>query len=622
MSCALWRLHESIDRNDSNELFLLSSQPEIRKVAQKLNITVRSPRELRDLIVAREERIDLDTFGDLEQEFGVVRNNAYTVKTVKIEQSGDVHASSAVNQEQNGDEKPSEGAERQKELARSREAPRDSQSQHQDSVTVKTLGVKASEGSVTGLNKTKTSQMISSQIDREHQDINESMPSVNGVKKTKVEETPNADTMKGTQSNPDGYSAPMASHGSLPLPIVSKSEQQIMSYAVAAGGQPSQQASKPLAAAPAPALAPEEPEDSDEEVVVFVPQPKRFSAQKKPAQQSLRPTTPNVQPPKNPIQQSSRPSTPGAQPQNSHSDRSPKPSPRPVHSQPKPKHANRGRNPTVIAHGHPQPSGQPTVIDPDAFGRSFAVNPNPNPRPSHNGRSHHRPRASFENVQLSQGHGNSRQHGSRPSPPRDMVQLQSPRLSPNVKKAKNHGSPNPRSHSAQPTSPQRRSITPEPEATAPRGHGSNHAHPKPVVQPKTLKARMVDSEEFIPGKAIAEAQFGPIGTPPPKSNDSKASEKSTARPTIQVRPKVPEPGSTESDNFIPRSLMPVIEPKAQKVEVNGFVPRTAMAASRIKAQIPEPTYLEPRASMPEVQYVLKTGSTRAATRGRGRLWMP
>ena len=70
MSCSLWRIHESIHRNDENQVFVLTNQPSTKDVAHKLNITVRSSKELAASIKEATITADMNISGDLEREFG------------------------------------------------------------------------------------------------------------------------------------------------------------------------------------------------------------------------------------------------------------------------------------------------------------------------------------------------------------------------------------------------------------------------------------------------------------------------------------------------------------------------------------------------------------------------
>ena len=320
-------------------------------------------------------------------------------------------------------------------------------------------------------------------------------------------------------------------------------------------------------------------EDSDEEEIVFKPQPKRYSAQRKPAQQNTRPSTPKTQTPQKPDDTSSESATLKSQ------------------SQPQQKPVNHGRNTMVIGHGHPRPTSSPTVIDPDAFGRNFAVNTNPSPHGLHNPRSHHRPRSSAQSGQGPQPPRSPRRQNARTSPPRQ-PQENAHRLSPG---------PEPSSEQAVRTSPHRRSK---------------------VVGTETGASRNVES--FVPAQSVERQP----SLPAPKQFKTdvfvpRSSASNVSLSDIQPTPSMNRSRDYQTAGFVPRSQLTQTPPNSTALgpkvfEPSDFVPMSAMPATlyKPKAPAPEPDYIEPRASMPDVEYVLKSGSTRASARGRGRLWTP
>jgi len=607
MSCALWRLHESIDRNDSNELFLLSDETAVRNVAQKLNITVRSTKELSVLVTAKAKRPEIDTFGDLEREFGVPSSSKQTngevqhINTdiddsmeheekmndsISSDETAKTENSRVIDEENNAEwEQPAE------ELS-----SKIGKSGNEQSPTERPLIEQSSMSLVEGNASDKSAS---------HKgfpnSVNDSTLNMNGANGNEAECFLETEGQRTPEATPDASGSSISDQATK-LPR-SSPDQSIASAAVPLGSSAAMQT-------PPPSVQVEhESEDSDEDVVVFVPQPKRSSVQKKPAQQSSRPSTPLTQPQQQKVV-----------------DQSPRPSPPTAQHQAKP--ASRGQNPIVVSHGNPPPTAAPTVIDPDSFGRSFAVNPNPGPRTIHNSRAHHRSRPSVENTLFPQGpRGSPRQNSSRISPSRQS-RTNSPRNSPAPEPKDETVGPQ-KSH-VQRKSPHRRSKALETEVTGPRGHGANHANSgvQLLIQQKALTARMVESEEFVPRSAFTEAKLDPIGTL--KATGVTGSQVFVSRdvkPAVQIKPKAHKSSVVESEDFVPRSSMHAHPAKQQTAkpcvfEPDDFVAKTAMPASQYKQQIPETDAVEPRLNMPEVQYVLKSGSTRAAMRGRGRLWIP
>jgi len=618
MSCALWRLHESIDRNDANELFLLSDQPEIRTVAQKLNIIVRSSKELGVLITAKAKRLDLDAYGDLERDFDLPRRviNRPELKPITHVEGQEAPEKSESNGTKSEDSKNASESREEKGKTLDDNASEDEgnavpskdseephgrkSSENEDEETpAKVTVAKMLENSATVLGLTDL--IAKSEPDgngkrQEETASNGSSPNTSDADHSDIaalrHQKPDEAQTKADSAASNSFSSKNASTYSTP-------ENRILKY----DSSPARSSALPPLLRPnAPA---QEPEDSDEEVVVFVPQPKRFSNHKKP------------------IQQNSRPATPITQPHKQFFDQSPKASPIAAQVQSKP--PSRGRNSTITSHGHPQPTSAPTIIDPDAFGRDFAVNTNSGPRTLPNHRPHHRQKRSTENAQLTPNSHDRRQHDPRISPNRQLPHTRSPRLSP-ARQPNSEEGQSTQSQRPHRTSPQRRSKPSEPKEATFRGRGPNHANPGANPELKSLATRMVESEEFVPRSAFTESQNGSMFAQPSIVEPQNLIPKA-ASPAIQDKPTTPKAQFVKPESFTPRNSEPtsqnkprVIEPRASGAD--GFVPRSAMTRMPYKPRIPEPEVIEPRSSMPDVQYVLKSGSTRAATRGRGRLWTP
>ena len=601
MSCALWRLHESIHRNDANQLFLFTDQPEICSVAQRLNIVVRSTAEIKALVASKASKSDIATFGDLEREFGLQKHDEKTgnvelsgeervveeghdstIKPIGItnelmptedaERVNDSHAIDGENRialEHHNQETPHQDAGKENSSPAKESTNGSPPAENMAGASMVTL-VESKAPEVSAWSKPLADIVTKRNYDNTEKS-SEGAPKVNAANLGKIDRPGSRSAserggQKVTETPSESFSpAITSSQEETAGSVQSETTPQIVNHAIHLpnGSQtPSSQATQEL-------------EDSDEEQIVFKPQPKRYSAQKKPVQQNSRPSTPKSQPPQNPEERSPQVSL--------------------LTSQPKPKPASHGRNPMVVGHGHPQPKGSPTVIDPDAFGRNFVVNTNPSPRTLNNTQAHHysRPRSS---------------HGPSPQVPRN-ARRHEPRLSP----PRNYQEPVPRDspaseQKAEPvtqTSPHRTSRVPEPEKAAPRD--------------APIKAPGPDVNSSMPAPKPFETNgFAPR---PPNANIRLAN----ARPV----PSMNRSRDDRSADFGPRSQKSQSEAKPEAsvpgpktIDTTEFVPRSAMTTPLYKPRAPEPEYIEPRASMPDVEYVLKSGTTRASARGRGRLWTP
>ena len=605
MSCALWRLHESIHRNDANQLFFLTDQPDIRSVAQKLNIVARSTAELKNFIASKADKSDIATFGDLEREFGL-QNEDKKTETVQLTveetvvgeaDDGEIKQIGAVN-----DPMPSsdsgKGDDGHSTEGNNQTAP----GHHNREPLGPSLGKENSspaKGSAIGSPPTENMADASKVILVESQVPKVSAwsrPLADLVSKTNHDsaETRSEGAHENHAGNLSELDRPISRSAlERESPKVTETPQRSLSPTIPSSQE---EAAKSVQPETAPqianhaillpnasgipsSLATQDLEDSDEEEIVFKPQPKRYSAQKKPPQQNSRPSTPKSQPPQNLEERSPQVST--------------------LTSQPKSKPASHGRNPMVIGHGHLQPKGSPTVIDPDAFGRNFVVNTNPSPRTLNNAQAHHytRPRSS---------------HGPSPQPPRS-TRRHEPRLSPprSYQEPASRESPasepklEPNAESVTRTSPRPTSRVIEPKKAAPRDAQVKALGPD--VKSSLPAPKPLGADEFVPRSPGANMRLT-NARPIPSMNRSKDYLSTDFGPRSQksqpeARSEASVPGSKTIDN-------------------TEFVPRSAMTTPLYKPRAPEPEYIEPRASMPEVEYVLKSGTTRASARGRGRLWTP
>ena len=591
MSCALWRLHESIHRNDSNQLFLLSSESEIRAVAQKLNITVRSAEEIKHLVATKTNKTGIESCGDLEREFGVQLKSAKSPVAGPIPPNGEDSCVSEKDEDvTKHNEKMNESMSHGKtaELDDSNLTDEDPDAILEKSgkdLDCKDLEKKSLSMAGDGIEKMEPEDAL----DEPPVALVEADASKHSAwTKSPVSSTPTTyigdvekrfETTRLDSGMNSNETSRISSRTAIGPEARKNPEISPISYS---GPRPSASITydeKPCSdvpnTQPAPKQAMAELEDSDEEEIVFKPQAKRYSAQKKPAQQSALPSTPKTQPSQNAKSRSPQLSMPKPPPQ--------------------PKQASHGRNPMVVGHGHPRPSSSPTVIDPDAFGRNFAVNTNPSPRTPHNSRAHHHPRPNSQNSQAPQAPRSPRRQNGRTSPPRQPQE--------NIKRPSPPAEPR-----AEPTlrmSPRQRSGAMQLKNPA-LGTAESSASSQGVQrQPKLPAPKQFETDDFLPR--------------PPRSN--------AILPDTRPTPSMNRSKDYQTADFVPRSQMTQTPPNAAAASPNDFepsefVPRSAASAALYKPRGPEPDYIEPRASMPDVEYVLKSGSTRASARGRGRLWTP
>ena len=601
MSCALWRLHESIHRNDANQLFLFTDQPEICSVAQKLNIVVRSTAELKALVASKADKSDAATFGDLEKEFGLQRQDEKTEiielsgeervveegddSTIKPIETANVPLPTGDAKRVN-DSQPIDGENRIALEHHNQETPhQDSGKENSSPAKESTDGSPPAENmagaSTVTLVESKVpkvsawSKPLADLVTKKNHDSTEK--SSEGARKVNAANLSEIDRPSSRSALERGgqkvIETPLESFSPA---ITSSQEETARSVQLETAPQIANHAIHlPNASQTPSSQATQELEDSDEEEIVFKPQPKRYSAQKKPVQQNSRPSTPKSQPLQNPEERSPQVSS--------------------LTSQPKPKPASHGRNPMVIGHGHPQPKSLPTVIDPDAFGRNFVVNTNPSPRTLNNTQAHHYPRPRSSHGPSPQVPRSARRHEPRLSPPRSH-QEPAPRDSP---------ASEPKAEPVPHASPRRTSRVIEPEKAAPRD--APMKAPGPDVNSSMPAPKSFETNGFAPRPPSANIRLANT-RPIPSMNRSR-----------DYRSADFGPGSQKSQSEAkPEASVP--GPKT--IDTTEFVPRSAMTTPLYKPRAPEPEYIEPRASMPEVEYVLKSGTTRASARGRGRLWTP
>lgn len=614
MSCALWRLHESIERNDPNQLFLLSDEPEIRSVALKLNIIVRSCREVGGHVASKTSKTGLDTFGDLEREFGVQQKTAICPTQEIEEGNGENNAADNASEDLLKDEDAmnhsvssvgtanTEASSIVHELGFKKQTSEHEEDKplvnggrgvdkvKEQDVMAQTAAALAAEN--VSKMPVKSVQSVKSLVDRIMQEDSQKHldGSVNGFGLDGVT------SQRSLTDQPAAEQSAMRSPPNTPLPQPQGVEpaQCVQEVQTISDTSSPKQIATP--STPIPQAA-QEPEDSDEEVVVFIPQPKRLSAQQKPTQQSSRPSTPKEQFQQKPTGQIPQKSLAKTQAKGQASRHSP--------------------NLSVVSHAHPQPAKPPTVIDPDAFGRDFRVNLNPSPRLSQNlnGHSSHRIRGNMQNTQVGQIPRNSPRQPTRTSPPRNAPQEDFRRLTPvsgPAPKASNHR------RQASRTSP-RGGLAPKTGEVMLANNESRA--PKAAVRStsKLPESQVVESSDFVPAT--------PTVIPGWYSYESKDFVPRSALPNAELKSDAPQPRVYEASDFVPRPSRPVREskpraPRPRVFEAAEFVPRDFVPRAQPKQHSPEPESIEPRPSINDVDYVLKSGSTRASARGRGRLWTP
>ena len=617
MSCALWRLHESIERNDANQVFLLSDQTETRSVAQSLNIIIRSYKEVASTIASKTSKTGLETFGDLEREFGIQQKRVF----VPIEEA-------------NGEDGIPENAD--KDLFKDEDVMDNSVSSegtantdasslvHEPELEKQRFDLEENKFSVDvdgGEGKAKE-HVVETAASLAAENLSQSPAKSFESIKTLVDSLVQWDPEKHLSGSVSGLdldggnnefviaNQPASEHPGqrspaktpLPQPQNVEFSQPISAFQTINGTSSSKHTATQSTSA---SEAAQEPEDSDEEVVVFIPQPKRLSAQQKPAQQGSRPSTPKEQSQQKPASQS--PQKASAKPQT------------------KGKAARHSPNPSLVGHAHPQPVISPTVIDPDAFGRDFRVNLKPSHRPQHNpnGHSNHRNRGNISNAQTAQIPRSSSRQLARTSPPRNSPQESSQRLTPVPGPAPKDASKNRRQ--APRTSPR---AAPAPKAEEVTSTHVESRAPTAAVFPDSQipQSGMTKSAGSVPQTAFSTAQFQP------KLPEFSYSAPRSSSPNAQWKPNTPQPRVYEASEFVPRPPRPVRDskPRAPRPKVfeasefvpRDFAPRTSIARAPPDQYLQEPESIEPRPSINDVDYVLKSGSTRASARGRGRLWTP
>ena len=753
MSCALWRIHESIHRNDANQIFLLSDQKSITNVAEKLNITVKSPNELSKAFLKNQTPVNLESSGELEHEFHVgppkprrpIKNTAVVgplPQTAPPISLPDGHLN-GVNQ----DEKMVQNAESVLKIDPAKETQRASStmmarsssgfssqrvSPHKvesagariplkgdSSVTfssaskspwnrppVETATLKSSPEETTQPSRPSVAAIVDDEV-AASTSAHQEQPGRDSSSRTLTTQPPNgnvwarsfADALSGNQTRKLLNNQPLSGL-STPVRTATPIEQKVIqtSFSEMASGikAKDEDGSKPKEAPEIPEKMTSEM-DSDEEIVVF--QPKRLSAQRKPAHQTSRPVTPNVQiEPAKPVQ-------------------GPRQSAPKLHSSPRPEAASSGPSSEKQAARPKSSDGPaPVIIDPDAFGRDFAVNTNSLPKNGKRSmRARHSPRPSVQNTVFTSSRPSSSHRQQRSSPKRASPKPSpKPRhITPMETTAQKDSQPAPQPPIGTPRSPMlsMQNLAPPVEV---RAHTLNASTPPPVEQSRAPTLN-VNAPIFQPAKTSplqssitphrsahpSAAQLGPIGSGRPSS---KASRHQSPAPEAPPAPPVEAKqhgsllvrDSNEVDTIastVPQDVSAprnpaAIRPEAMQLQApestakatpgprfpqKQFAPPQAGSQSLSRNQnlgqrpprapaappgngmngpsrgyqLPprgrgmqrpaKPTLFEPdldhtrafqpdtfeprKNAVPDVQYVLKSGSTREQARGKGKLWV-
>ncbi|KAL9102510.1 MAG: hypothetical protein Q9163_002345 [Psora crenata] len=674
MSCALWRIHESIHRNDDNQLFILTDQQNIKDVGEKLNIVVRSAKQLGEYIGRKYDNVDLDVYGDLEREFGVqpikerpqINASAQALNTELTDGFLRGSGPHLGNEESEDGLKPlGESLMAESSLRLCTDCIADNNRieavQHDGQVRATPLPVTLGPPSDLVKEDNPQARMNVSRDGEKaiNEDEKKDQSALTLVKDTAVEKpqgnVPSSPNSTNTQLQPPANKTWFRSFAdaltgnaakkALPVPIGHTTNEPEEGRApIKLPASPP----KPSKETVASRNASEELPDSDEEVVVF--QPKRLSAQKKPPQRKSRPSTPNHES----VQPNAR-----------------------THAVPRPLANTPKAIKSMASHTQLKPSNGPLpVIDPDAFGRSFAINTNPHPRggSSRSMRSHHSPQSSVKNAVFDPSHPVSRPNSSHRQS-RASADCESPTASPqqapmmlsNVNEAVQRAQP-----AQMPIGTGRPSLGPTADLRTQMINA-------PVFQPSSASNPVIlPMDEHNPSSVqlpTGSAKQAPIGSGRPRSKNPP--QPATAAPVSVL---APPSGPSLQDSITVRNLNPRT-PASLRRQDPDFIrnnrtgsPRypspqqsNSDAAKRPYAQTPppgprhnrhahgpsegslprprggggprlakpslfeptldhtrayQPDTFEPRKSaVDEVQYVLKSGSTREQARGKGKLWV-
>lgn len=384
LSYVLWRLHESDKgRADASFLMVLSDDPKTCAVGQKLDIVVSRIEEIRHTIAAQATETDRNTLGDLEREFGAREPHPKNLDEMDVTQSNGMHPLQV-----NGDGVLSGENVKVDFPDKAPNSIGEEKLIKEEDDSIKAQSEICVEGSTVVDKPVNGFVLEEAEIENEYRDLpKQNYPTAIDIAEEHAAQEkdgliepagPMSDEFVSEKiSNITAWIknlAPKLSSISEPTlrphqgidhssreerdpqqPQVPVIHQPVVLQRAAEISAPSPRRTSTASLPPAPSA--EVPEDSDEEVVVFNPKSKRLSAQQKPPQTSPKqnvdlklaqsPELNASQSPRQNVQRSPRKATPGRQPQ--------------------------VKTPPVA----------PAIIDPDAFGRSFATNPRAYARNNH-----------------------------------------------------------------------------------------------------------------------------------------------------------------------------------------------------------------------------------------------
>ena len=341
LSYVLWRLHESHKgRADASSLIVLSDDLKTQSAGQKLDIVVKRIEEIRNAVAAQVTEIDRNAFGDLERDFGPTRADRQTLQNRDLIVEETSKQIFDVKGEEKSDKKENILEERSaNNLDTSANGFIPQEVEHDiKSGTLPRQSYPTAIDIAEDNMPEERSKLIEPADPVSNEFVSEKISNIttwikNLAPKLSSSPEPNSNSQRRTD-------------GSKKDKVVSL--QPVVLQQAAKFSTPSPRTSN---ASPAPAPPVEGPEDSDEEVVVFNPKAKRLSAHHKPQPQSP--------------QQNIAPLA--AQSPKSNGSQSPK------------QNAQRS-----LRKAAPKaPTVTPAIIDPDAFGRSFATNPKANVHNNH-----------------------------------------------------------------------------------------------------------------------------------------------------------------------------------------------------------------------------------------------
>lgn len=602
MSYALWRIHESVHRNDRNQLFLMTDNESLRGLAIKLNIAVLSVIDMKFRVDSRVQKSDLNIFGDLEKDgFAKVGNQGPDTADLR---GGHLPELSITDDTGNVG------------------------SDHgnieyicQDALQASDLDAKPIEdlpenGTVNGEATAEQGQPTPSTNGKAHEHSNsrstEEYVAARSTDKPPVAIDPrdlvrdllnpqfagtNQTLAKGVEKSVTSVLDPPAHlTASIQTPLPVGIEQATSQ----SNARDLQEQSKPESQKEEDKV---DDSDSDEEVVVFVPNPKRMSSQKKPTQPDSRLQTSNGEtqsktdnvvtvPPK------STPNGKGTQPEL-------KPAFQP-HRHSKPGKQSSG--------GKPRPnSSGPTIIDPDAFGRNFAVNPDSSPR-----ENHRRPRSSHSpQTSLNHGYATSSLTGNSPQPqPRSSPQRQTPGRSPRRSPRRSPKRSTLASDEVQNSSSMIPAISHQdysrPSLVAPSAQKNKQSQFGPIAPPS--KARKETSVTPAKDADMGSSPLHPQ-TVPNRDVQHPKGVRGAGQPTGQHkhRPSSPRPPPSNGHSNSSHQYQ-----NKRPIKPSLFEPSLDHTRAQPGA---EPHVTQPDSKFPDVQYILKSGATREASRGKGKLWV-